>query len=109
WFSEEQGDLDGTQEVGQLEPNAWGLYDMIGNLAEYVNDWCGSDYYMTRPDPDVDPEGPPEDGYNSATYRNGSFYYLAYYQFLRVSVRDCNYAEYRVSSIGFRCARDVEQ
>ncbi|MCZ7584885.1 MAG: formylglycine-generating enzyme family protein [Deltaproteobacteria bacterium] len=57
WYSEEQGDLDWPQEAGQLEPNAWGLYDMIGNLAEYVNDWCGPDYYSTRPDPDVDPGG----------------------------------------------------
>ncbi|MCZ7582643.1 MAG: formylglycine-generating enzyme family protein [Deltaproteobacteria bacterium] len=108
WFSVEQGDLTQQQEVGQLEPNAWGLYDMIGNVAEYVNDWYEKEYYSTRPDPDIDPTGPPLD-VPCATYRNGSFFFIYYYQFLRVSVRDCNADEYRVSSIGFRCARDVEQ
>jgi formylglycine-generating enzyme required for sulfatase activity len=42
--------------VGQKKPNAWGLYDMLGNINEYVNDWFTEDYYSQSPA--VDPTGP---------------------------------------------------
>lgn len=42
--------------VGSYEPNAYGLYDMAGNVLEWVRDYYGEDYY--RFTPEVDPEGP---------------------------------------------------
>jgi formylglycine-generating enzyme required for sulfatase activity len=42
--------------VGGKKPNAWGLYDMLGNINEYVQDWFSEDYYSKSPT--VDPKGP---------------------------------------------------
>jgi formylglycine-generating enzyme required for sulfatase activity len=42
--------------VASYEPNGYGLYDMAGNVLEWVRDYYGEDYY--RYTPEVDPEGP---------------------------------------------------
>jgi formylglycine-generating enzyme required for sulfatase activity len=47
-----------TAKVGSYAPNAWGLYDMHGNVLQWCSDWFDPDYYKKRPK--ADPKGPPE-------------------------------------------------
>ncbi len=56
WY---KGNSDGrTHPVGQKRPNAWGLYDMYGNVWEQCQDGYEKDYYGRSPD--ADPLGPPQ-------------------------------------------------
>lgn len=45
-----------TTPVGQSPPNKWWLYDMIGNVSEWVSDWYDEYYYFDSPT--EDPHGP---------------------------------------------------
>jgi hypothetical protein len=54
WFKDNAGGK--SHPVGLKKPNAWGLYDMYGNVAEFVRDEHQEDYYAQGPK--VDPAGP---------------------------------------------------
>src|SRR5437899_6894983 len=59
----------GTRPTGTYPPNAYGLYDVIGNVWEWVSDWYSSDYYGSG---DMrDPPGPASG--NMRIVRGGSW------------------------------------
>lgn len=90
-----------TSPVGSYPPNGYGLYDMAGNVWEWVNDWYSPEYYATVGDEVFNPPGPTEGDFR--VLRGGSWFYDPYV--LRVSNRFRNYPSGRDDDVGFRCSR----
>ncbi len=89
-------DQGATRKVGQLDPNSNGLYDMMGNVNEWTQDWYGP--YETE-GVSVNPEGPASG--KDKVVRGGSWNSPSHY--LRVSDRVFRSPELRYSDVGFRC------
>jgi len=85
--------------AGQLQPNAWGLYDMHGNVREWCQDWYDSNYYKTSPA--EDPPGPPSGAMK--VNRGGSWQTPA--SMCRSAARSYDLPSERNSLIGFRLVR----
>lgn len=89
---------------GTYPPNPLGLYDMSGNMIEWVNDWYDEDYYQYGAG--INPPGPDEG--TEKVLRGGSFGESpsASNVFLRFKEPD---QEMAYSAAGFRCAVNSTQ
>jgi WD40 repeat protein/formylglycine-generating enzyme required for sulfatase activity len=101
WFGIQQDRKTQPVAVGQKKANAWGLYDMHGNVEEWCYDWFDAGYYASCPT--EDPSGPSGGPYR--VYRGGSLYDGASY--CRASFRSGFAPRDRNYDLGFRLARSV--
>jgi formylglycine-generating enzyme required for sulfatase activity len=88
----------GTPPMGLKAPNAWGLYDMAGNVWEWCHDWYQADLGSSSI---IDPWGPAPR--SSRVLRGGSWNLNA--RNLRAAFRYFNYHAHRYYYGGFRCVR----
>ncbi|MGD0089862.1 MAG: SUMF1/EgtB/PvdO family nonheme iron enzyme, partial [Planctomycetota bacterium] len=94
WFKGNSGGK--THPVGQIAPNAWGLYDMHGNVNQWCKDRWQRDYY--KESPRADPPGP--NAGDNHVIRGGCFNDDS--KNCRSARRDCKSPLYRGTDIGFR-------
>ena len=85
--------------VGSYKPNAWGLYDMHGNIEEMCLDWYASDLLNHA----VDPIGPPSG--EKRVSRGCSWINPA--NFCSSSFRSTTSLSYRLYNVGFRVTRTL--
>ena len=98
WYSGNSGDK--THPVGQKQSNGLGIYDMSGNVWQWVSDWYGSNY----PSSGNNPQGASEGSYR--VYRGGSWGDVA--GIARAAIRNIGSPGDRGSFLGFRLASPVQ-
>ena len=96
WYHSNSGEK--THPVGTKKPNAWGLYDMHGNVWEWCSDWYAEAYYANSPldDPTGATSG------SSRVLRGGSWAHNA--RSCRSAYRDGSTPSDRSNYLGFRLA-----
>ena len=92
---------DRAQPVAGKRANRFGLFDTLGNVWEWVNDWFDVFYYSHSPS--TDPPGPPSG--SMRLLRGGS--YMGDEQYVRVSFRYGIDPSLRYNFVGARCALDA--
>jgi formylglycine-generating enzyme required for sulfatase activity len=105
---EDRGDdgYRGTAPVDAYEPNGFGLYNCVGNVWEWCQDWFSADYHEVRADLNDNLTGPPSG--DRRVQRGGSYLcHDSYCNRYRVSARIGNTPDTSGGNVGFRCVRDV--
>jgi sulfatase modifying factor 1 len=108
-----------TAPVGSFPPNPFGLYDMAGNVSEWIQDWMDVDKNYYHVSPEKDPPGSRSDldacmrvgciGAQSITqkvYRGGAWNQNA--GELRSANRRDSHFQLRPEGTGFRCAKSTQ-
>jgi len=86
-------------DSGEEGQSPYGARHMAGNIAEWVQDWFGIDYYVTMPE--RNPKGPATGRYKSV--RGGSW--KSNPNVLRAATRNGAVPDQRAPTLGFRCAK----
>jgi formylglycine-generating enzyme required for sulfatase activity len=99
-YSNCKGDITpvGSYEKGT---NSYGIYDMAGNVWEWVADWYDANYYTTLGDNALNPQGPTSGQYR--VLRGGAWSYNINY--VRSTSRNWVVPDTRNNFFGFRCAK----
>ena len=92
-----------TQTVGQKTPNAYGIYDMHGNVWEWCSDWYGKNYYSSSPG--RNPKGSSSGSYRVS--RGGSW--RCHANNLRSALRFCSPADFSGDFLGFRSVMTIDK
>jgi formylglycine-generating enzyme required for sulfatase activity len=101
WYRENSS--NSTHPVGQKSPNAWGLFDMLGNANEWVQDWYG-EYTSAF---ERNPQGPKRPPPGSPLKVDKGACYISEAGGVRASTRGgIHWRMNRYLSTGFRLARD---
>jgi len=109
----------GIAKVAQFPPNGYGLYDVGGNVWEWVSDWYRPDYYSRlasagdiprNPAGPADSVDPSEPGVQKRVHRGGSFLctdqYCSRYM---VGTRGKGESSTGTNHLGFRCVQSVRR
>lgn len=91
-----------THPVGEKRPNGYGIYDMCGNVWEWVADWFGLDYYKISPK--KNPKGPDKGAFRIL---RGACWDSHQYE-ARTTSRYAKSPDVKYANNGFRCARSAK-
>jgi formylglycine-generating enzyme required for sulfatase activity len=107
WYEKNAYDIDEkyAHQVGLKKPNAFGLYDMHGNVDEWCHDYFRDDYY--KQSPEKDPMGPARPVFGLGhVFRGGSGDNSS--RNSRSAVRCRGLAVFRNYLLGFRLVRELD-
>jgi formylglycine-generating enzyme required for sulfatase activity len=96
WYRDNSGNK--THPVGQKQANAWGLYDMLGNVQEWCQDWYGPYSSASQ----TNPTGPASSLVFCRIQRGGNYFQFSNDQW--AAIRSYYRLDYRSSGVGLRLA-----